>query len=88
MLFGGLGGTVSGRKRCQVCPGTVSCLLRRAGADAAGALRARLEAVGKPIGAYDVLIAGQALRREFTLVTAISREFARVKDLAWEDWSK
>lgn len=57
-------------------------------AEAAGALRARLEAAGKPIGAYDLLIAGQALRREFTLVTANSREFARVKNLAWEDWSK
>lgn len=57
-------------------------------AEAAGAIRARLEALGKPIDAYDLLIAGQALRREFTLVTSNSREFARVKGLVWEDWSK
>lgn len=36
----------------------------------AGPIRAALEAVGKPIGAYDVLMAGQALRHRLTLVTA------------------
>ncbi len=56
-------------------------------AQTTGTIRARLEAMGKPIGAYDLLIAAQALRREFTLVTANSREFRRVKGLAWEDWS-
>lgn len=57
-------------------------------AESAGAIRAELEARGKPIGAYDLLIAGQALRRKFTLVTANTGEFARVKGLAWQDWSK
>ena len=57
-------------------------------AQSAGAIRAALEAVGKPIGAYDLLIAGQALQRKFTLVTANVTEFARVKGLAWQDWSK
>lgn len=54
----------------------------------AGAVRAALEMVGKPIGAYDVLIAGQALRHKLTLVTANAREFGRVKGLVWEDWGK
>ncbi|MGO9649607.1 tRNA(fMet)-specific endonuclease VapC [Candidatus Sulfotelmatobacter sp. SbA7] len=54
----------------------------------AGAVRANLEAAGKPIGAYDLLIAGQALRHKLTLVTANSREFGRVKGLEWEDWGK
>ncbi len=53
-----------------------------------GAVRAVLEAAGRPIGAYDLLIAGQALRHKLTLVTANSREFARVKGLSWEDWGK
>ena len=53
-----------------------------------GAVRASLEAAGKPIGAYDLLIAGQALRHKLTLVTANSREFGRVKGLDWEDWGK
>ncbi|MGH9453998.1 MAG: type II toxin-antitoxin system VapC family toxin [Terriglobia bacterium] len=57
-------------------------------AQAAGTLRANLEAPGRPIGAYDLLIAGQALRRELTLVTANVSEFRRVKGLAWEDWAK
>jgi tRNA(fMet)-specific endonuclease VapC len=57
-------------------------------AQSAGAIRAALEAQGKPIGAYDLLIAGQALRRRYTLVTANVTEFARVKGLAWQDWSK
>lgn len=53
----------------------------------AGQVRATLEASGTPIGAYDVLIAGQALRRGATLVTANVAEFARVAGLAWEDWA-
>ncbi len=47
-----------------------------------------MEAVGKPIGAYDLLIAGQALRHKLTLVTANAKEFGRVKGLVWEDWAK
>ena len=57
-------------------------------AQSAGAIRAALEVLGKPIGAYDLLIAGQALQRRFILVTANTTEFARVKGLAWQDWSK
>lgn len=53
-----------------------------------GRVRAALEVIGKPIGAYDVLIAGQALRHSLTLVTANTREFSRVKGLRWEDWAK
>jgi tRNA(fMet)-specific endonuclease VapC len=54
----------------------------------AGRLRASLESSGKPIGASDVLIAGQALRHQLILVTANVREFSRIKGLAWEDWAK
>lgn len=54
--------------------------------DAAGAIRAALERAGTPLGAYDVQIAGQALRRELTLVTANVREFKRVKGLRVENW--
>jgi tRNA(fMet)-specific endonuclease VapC len=54
----------------------------------AGRVRSDLEAAGKPIGAYDLLIAGQALRHQLTLVTANANEFNRVKGLAWEDWGK
>lgn len=53
----------------------------------AGEIRAALETAGTPIGAYDVLIAGQALRRGSTLVTANVSEFGRVAGLAWEDWA-
>jgi len=54
----------------------------------AGKLRATLEAAGTPIGAYDLLIAAQALRTQATLVTANASEFARVPELVWEDWSR
>ena len=50
-------------------------------------MRAELEAAGKPIGAYDVLLAGQARRLGATLVTSNVREFQRVVDLRWEDWA-
>ena len=56
-------------------------------ARAAGGVRAELEAVGKPIGAYDVLLAGQARRRGVTLVTSNTKEFMRVSGLKWEDWA-
>jgi tRNA(fMet)-specific endonuclease VapC len=54
----------------------------------AGEIRNSLERMGKPIGTYDLLIAGQALSRKLTLVTANTKEFARVKSLVWEDWAK
>jgi tRNA(fMet)-specific endonuclease VapC len=54
----------------------------------AGELRAELESAGKPIGAYDLLIAGQAVRHKMTLITANVSEFSRVKGLVWDDWSK
>ena len=57
-------------------------------AELAGAIRADLESVGKPIGAYDLLIAAQAMRNKLTLVTANLSEFARIKALAWADWGK
>ena len=57
-------------------------------ARSAGRVRAALEAAGKPIGAYDLLIAGQALRHKLTLVTANTKELRRVKGLVWEDWAK
>ena len=59
-----------------------------ADARAAGEVRAQLERVGQPIGAYDALIAGQAVRRGLTLVTANAREFERVDGLMWEDWAR
>jgi tRNA(fMet)-specific endonuclease VapC len=57
-------------------------------AKVAGEIRAELERAGKPIGAYDLLLAGQAMRHKLTLVTANVSEFSRVKGLVWEDWSK
>lgn len=57
-------------------------------AAAAGELRAQLDAVGKPIGPYDLLIAAQAFRMRATLVTANVSEFARVRGLTWQDWSR
>ena len=54
----------------------------------AGEIRSTLERMGKPIGTYDVLIAGQASNRKLTLVTANVKEFGRVKGLNWEDWGK
>jgi len=59
-----------------------------ADARVAGSVRAALEGVGKPIGAYDLLMAGQALRHHLTLVTANVSEFSRVKGLVWLDWAK
>ena len=58
----------------------------RADARSAGVVRAALRAKGRPIGPYDVLLAGCALARGLTLVTANTRELERVDGLAVEDW--
>jgi tRNA(fMet)-specific endonuclease VapC len=60
--------------------------LDREDAMAAGRLRAQLAKAGLPIGPYDVLIAGQALARQCTVITHNTREFARIPDLRCEDW--
>ncbi len=56
-------------------------------ADAAGRLRANLASRGLVIGAYDLLIAGHGLSRNWTVVTANTREFQRVEGLHIEDWT-
>jgi tRNA(fMet)-specific endonuclease VapC len=53
----------------------------------AGELRADLLSRGLPIGPYDVLIAAQAIRLGYTLVTANASEFSRVAGLKWIDWT-
>ena len=52
----------------------------------AGEIRAELEREGKPIGSYDVLIAGHARSRGLIVVTGNLAEFRRVDGLRCEDW--
>jgi tRNA(fMet)-specific endonuclease VapC len=54
----------------------------------AGDIRAALEALGTPIGPYDILIAAQARRRGAVLVTLNRREFERVPGLMVTDWAR
>jgi tRNA(fMet)-specific endonuclease VapC len=51
-----------------------------------GAIRAELEAAGKPIGPNDLFIATHALALEAVLVTANISEFTRVRNLRVENW--
>ena len=51
-----------------------------------GRLRAYLADHGGPLGAYDELIAGQALARGWTVVTSNLRHFLRVPNLSVVDW--
>lgn len=55
-------------------------------AQQAGEIRAILAKAGTPIGPYDVLIAGQAMARNLTLVTNNTKEFSRIAGLTLEDW--
>jgi tRNA(fMet)-specific endonuclease VapC len=51
-----------------------------------GQIRSALEKAGKIIGPNDLLIAAHAIAAGCTVVTANSREFARVPGLSVEDW--
>ena len=54
--------------------------------EAYGAIRARLELAGTPIGGNDLLIAAHAKALGCTVVTDNEREFRRVEGLACENW--
>ena len=51
-----------------------------------GALRARLEQAGQPIGGNDLLIAAQAVSLNCAVVTDNEREFSRIEELPRENW--
>jgi tRNA(fMet)-specific endonuclease VapC len=64
----------------QVLPFDSEC------AAVAARIRVELEAVGKPIGPHDVLIAATALRYQANLVTRNVSEFSRVSGLICTNW--
>jgi tRNA(fMet)-specific endonuclease VapC len=55
--------------------------------EAAATIRVDLQRRGFAIGPYDLLIAGQALARGWTVVTANRREFERIAGLNVIDWT-
>ena len=52
-----------------------------------GQIRAALYSIGKPIGPYDMMIAGHARASGLILVTNNIKEFERVPGLQLENWS-
>ena len=52
----------------------------------AAKIRAQLQREGRPIGAYDALIAATALAHNLIVVTHNNREFSRIAGLTAEDW--
>ena len=60
--------------------------ISKSDAERSAEIRASLQAKGTPIGAYDVLIAGQAVARSLTLITHNVSEFGRIENLTFEDW--
>jgi predicted nucleic acid-binding protein len=57
-------------------------------AGGAGLIRLDLERSGRPIGPNDLLIAATARAHDLVLVTANTREFARVPGLRVDDWER
>lgn len=53
-----------------------------------GQIRAELYRAGKPIGPYDMMIAGHARANGLVLVTNNTKEFKRVPGLNIENWVK
>jgi len=54
----------------------------------AAMIRRQLERQGRRIGPYDLLLAGQAVSLDLTLVTENQREFSRIPNLRLESWEK
>ncbi|ULJ61940.1 type II toxin-antitoxin system VapC family toxin [Wielerella bovis] len=52
----------------------------------AGKIRANLQKQGTPIGAYDTLIAGQAIAQNLILISHNVKEFERIEGLKFENW--
>ena len=52
----------------------------------AATIRRQLERQGRRIGPYDLLLAGQAISLDLTLVTENQREFSRIPNLRLESW--
>jgi tRNA(fMet)-specific endonuclease VapC len=79
-----------GRRLAPVMDGFLSAIrvlpLEEADAKAAAAIRVALQRQGRPIGPYDLLIAGCGLARGLILVTANVAEFTRVSGLVVENW--
>ena len=59
-----------------------------AAAKEAARIRAVLESEGRPIGPYDVLLAGHAVAAGLILVSANAAEFSRVAGLSLDNWKK
>ena len=55
-------------------------------AEVAARIRHQLESIGRKIGPYDLLIAGQALSTDLLLVSNNTREFERIGELRLVDW--
>ena len=67
--------------------GAIEILPFEAPADSVyGVLRTRLEQLGQPIGGNDLLIAAQVVALGYALVTDNEREFARIDQIACENW--
>jgi tRNA(fMet)-specific endonuclease VapC len=72
---------VDGLENVEILPWTTAAAVH------SGAILAKLADAGKPIGAYDLQIAGHPRSLAATLVTHNRKEFSRVSDLRWEDWA-
>jgi tRNA(fMet)-specific endonuclease VapC len=73
------------RLRVEALPFTVLDF-NREDARVAAQIRLQLERQGEAIGTHGLLIAGQALARDLTLVTHHTSEFCRVPGLRLIDW--
>jgi tRNA(fMet)-specific endonuclease VapC len=55
-------------------------------ARAAAAVRSNLRRSGRPMGPFDILLAGTALAQGLSFVTANTKELARIEGLSLLDW--
>ena len=58
----------------------------RVAAQHAASIRVELQGAGRTIGAYDLLIAAEAIRSGLILVSSNEREFGRIQNLRIESW--
>ena len=73
--------------RNDILPSLQALLPDRVAWSQFAAMKARQQALGRPVSDLDLLIAASAVCHDLILATLNARHFSAIEGLRWEDWS-